>query len=433
MSRRSRTMTDDRVLPVRRALIAVADKAGLEELGRAPGRPRRRASSPRGPRRSVLAEAGVPVTPVADVTGFPEMLEGRVKTLHPAIHGGILADKRKPEHLDQLDEHDIEPFDLVVVNLYPFRETVASGADPDEVIEQIDIGGPALVRAAAKNFESVAVIVEPRPATASRPRRDRRERRDRAGPPGGGWPARRSSTWRRTTRPSPRGSGAAARPARGVAAAPDRLHALARATSLRYGENPHQRAALYAAEGSRRPVRRRRGPRRARRCRSTTGWTPRRRGPWSARSTARPAAVIVKHNNPCGVAVAPTLAEAYAPGLRGRHGLGVRRDRRVQRRRWTTDAAQAMRGVFTEVVIAPAYARGALAAFGERTEPARAAGAAAPTGGPRGPPDRRRRAGPGRRPRRGDAGRDAGGHVTRPAHRGPVARTSCSPGRWPRG
>src|SRR5439155_12435225 len=104
---------------------------------------------------------GVTVTPVSEVTGFPEMLEGRVKTLHPRIHAGILADKRKAEHLAQLSDQDIEAFDLVVVNLYPFRETVASGAAFDDVIEQIDIGGPALVRAAAKNFQSVAVVVDP--------------------------------------------------------------------------------------------------------------------------------------------------------------------------------------------------------------------------------------------------------------------------------
>ena len=108
-----------------------------------------------------IADAGIPVTPVEQVTGFPECLDGRVKTLHPAVHAGILADRRKPDHVAQLDELGIAPFDLVVVNLYPFTETVASGASPDECVEQIDIGGPAMVRAAAKNHPSVAVVVDP--------------------------------------------------------------------------------------------------------------------------------------------------------------------------------------------------------------------------------------------------------------------------------
>jgi len=106
-----------------------------------------------------LRDAGIPVTPVEEVTGSPEMLDGRVKTLHPRIHAGILADRRKPEHDAELAEHGIEPFELVVVNLYPFRETVASGAGPEDVIEKIDIGGPTMVRAAAKNFGSVGIVV----------------------------------------------------------------------------------------------------------------------------------------------------------------------------------------------------------------------------------------------------------------------------------
>ena len=149
------------VLPVRRALVAVADKAGVATFAARLARAGVEIVST-GNTANALADAGVPVTPVAEVTGFPEMLDGRVKTLHPRIHAGILADKRKPEHLTQLQEHGIEPFDLVVINLYPFRETVASGAPDPDVVEQIDIGGPAMVRAAAKNFESVAVIVDPR-------------------------------------------------------------------------------------------------------------------------------------------------------------------------------------------------------------------------------------------------------------------------------
>src|SRR2546426_3270662 len=148
------------VTPVRRALLAVYDKAGVVELARELASMGVALVSSGGTART-LRDAGIDVTPVEEVTGFPEMLDGRVKTLHPRIHAGLLADRRKQSHVDQLAEQGIEPFDLVVVNLYPFRETVASGAGFDEVIEKIDIGGPAMVRAAAKNFESVGVIVEP--------------------------------------------------------------------------------------------------------------------------------------------------------------------------------------------------------------------------------------------------------------------------------
>jgi len=147
-------------IPIRRALLGVYDKTGIEDLARALAAAGVELVSTGATARRI-AEAGVPVTPVEKVTGFPECLDGRVKTLHPAVHAGILADRRKPEHVAQLDDLGIAPFDLVVVNLYPFRETVASGATPDECVEQIDIGGPAMVRAAAKNHPSVAVVVDP--------------------------------------------------------------------------------------------------------------------------------------------------------------------------------------------------------------------------------------------------------------------------------
>src|SRR5437868_3830927 len=153
-------MGEPDLVKVRRALVAVANKSGVVAFGRALVERGVELVSTGNTART-LDDAGVPVTAVAEVTGFPELLDGRVKTLHPRIHAGILADRRKPEHVRQLEEHGIRPFDLVVVNLYPFRETVASGASPDEIVEQIDIGGPALVRAAAKNFESVGVVVSP--------------------------------------------------------------------------------------------------------------------------------------------------------------------------------------------------------------------------------------------------------------------------------
>ncbi len=156
------------VRPVRRALLAVYDKDGVVELARGLVELGVAIVSSGGT-AATLRDAGVPVTPVEEVTGFPEMLDGRVKTLHPKIHAGILADRRKPDHEAQLAEQGIEPIDLVVVNLYPFRETVASGAGEDDVIEKIDIGGPAMVRAAAKNFASVGVVVSPS-RYAGRPR-----------------------------------------------------------------------------------------------------------------------------------------------------------------------------------------------------------------------------------------------------------------------
>jgi phosphoribosylaminoimidazolecarboxamide formyltransferase / IMP cyclohydrolase len=146
--------------PIKRALVSVYDKTSLVELGQGLASAGVQIVST-GTTAAVLAEAGVPVIKVEELTGFPETLEGRVKTLHPKVHAGLLADTRKPEHLRQLDELGIEAFELVVCNLYPFRETAARGGAPDTVIEQIDIGGPSMVRAAAKNHPSVAVVVSP--------------------------------------------------------------------------------------------------------------------------------------------------------------------------------------------------------------------------------------------------------------------------------
>lgn len=145
---------------IRRALVSVYDKTGLEDLARGLHEAGVELVST-GSTAGRIAAAGVPVTKVEELTGFPECLDGRVKTLHPKVHAGILADLRLESHRQQLDELGVAPFDLVVVNLYPFRETVASGATPDECVEQIDIGGPSMVRAAAKNHPSVAVVTSP--------------------------------------------------------------------------------------------------------------------------------------------------------------------------------------------------------------------------------------------------------------------------------
>ena len=152
-------VSPDRV-PVRRALISVYDKTGLVPLARALADAGVEIVST-GSTAATIAAAGLAVTPVEEVTGFPECLEGRVKTLHPAVHAGILADRRKPDHLERIKDLGIAPIDLVVVNLYPFTDTVASGAPFDACVEQIDIGGPAMVRAAAKNHPTVAVVTDP--------------------------------------------------------------------------------------------------------------------------------------------------------------------------------------------------------------------------------------------------------------------------------
>ncbi|MEO1370213.1 MAG: bifunctional phosphoribosylaminoimidazolecarboxamide formyltransferase/IMP cyclohydrolase, partial [Acidobacteriota bacterium] len=148
------------MLPIQRALVSVYDKSGLLDFARALDQLGIEILSTGGTRRALL-EAGIPVTPVADVTEHPEILDGRVKTLHPRIHGGILADRRRARHLTELQEHRIQPIDLVICNLYPFQSTVASGASAAEIIDMIDVGGPTMIRAAAKNFSSVGVVVDP--------------------------------------------------------------------------------------------------------------------------------------------------------------------------------------------------------------------------------------------------------------------------------
>ena len=255
--------------PIRRALLGVYDKTGLEELAAGLAAAGVELVSTGATARRI-ADAGIPVTPVEQVTGFPECLDGRVKTLHPAVHAGILADRRKPEHVAQLDELGIEPFDLVVVNLYPFTETVASGACPDECVEQIDIGGPAMVRAAAKNHPSVAVVVDPaRYADVLAAVADGRVHPGRAAAAG-----RRGVRAHRGLRRRGRVlDGQRARARTTTAGFPAWVGASwERADVLRYGENPHQGAALYRrlrSPGSRTP-----SSCTARRCPTTTTSTP---------------------------------------------------------------------------------------------------------------------------------------------------------------
>ena len=343
---------------IRRALLAVYDKGGVVDLARALVELGVELVSSGGT-ASTLREAGLPVTPVEEVTGSPEMLDGRVKTLHPKIHAGILADRRKPSHVDQLQQQGIEPFDLVIVNLYPFRETVASGASPDEVIEKIDIGGPAMVRAAAKNFESVGVVVDPaRYAVIVAELREhggllRETRRALAAAAFAHTAAYDAAVadW------------FAAHTAEGDALPSYVGLAYERIGELRYGENPHQRAALYREAATAGPLY---GAKVLQgKEMSFNNWLDAYAAHELAGAMPPASAVIVKHNNPCGAATKGSLAESYRAafacdevsafgGIVAFHG------------EVDVDAAQAMADVFTEVVIAPSYTAAASAAFSDR-------------------------------------------------------------------
>ena len=344
------------VRPIRRALLAVYDKAGLVELAKELV-DQGVALVSSGGTAQALRDAGIAVTPVEEVTGFPEMLGGRVKTLHPKIHGGILADRRKPEHVEELQAQAIEPFDLVVVNLYPFRETVAGGAPADEVIEKIDIGGPTMVRAAAKNFESVGVVVSPARygGIVEELRREgglsRKTRRELA-----------AEAFAHTAAYDAAVAG-------WFGAREDALPsfvglALRKVDDLRYGENPHQRGALYQEVAGPGPLAGARVLLEGKEM-SFNNWLDVHAAHTLATALAKPAAVIVKHNNPCGVAVADSLAEAYERAFEcdtvSAFGGIVAFNQEAGE-----DAARAMAEVFTEVVVAPGFTDAALHAFGTR-------------------------------------------------------------------
>jgi phosphoribosylaminoimidazolecarboxamide formyltransferase/IMP cyclohydrolase len=343
--------------PIERAILAPYDKSGLVAFASALAERGVELVASGGTAR-VLTEAGLTVTPVEQVTGSPEMLDGRVKTLHPAIHGGLLADRRNPAHVRQLEELGIEAFDLLVAGLYPFRETVASGAEPDAVIEQIDIGGPAMMRAAAKNFESVAVVVDPARYG------DLLTEIDAAG------------GLSRDTRRSLAAAAFAHTAAYDAAvaswfaerAAGDDLPAFVglayeKLGDLRYGENPHQRGAIYREAAPPGPLS---GARVLQgKDMSFNNWLDAVAAYELAAAMPEGSVVIVKHNNPCGAAAKGSLAESYRAafacdevsafgGIVAFHG------------EVDVDAATAMAEVFTEVVIAPSYTPAASAAFGER-------------------------------------------------------------------
>ncbi|GAB3160593.1 bifunctional phosphoribosylaminoimidazolecarboxamide formyltransferase/IMP cyclohydrolase [Myceligenerans halotolerans] len=341
-------LADDSQRTVRRALLSVYDKTGLVELATAlHGEGVELVST--GSTAARIADAGLPVTPVEELTGFPECLEGRVKTLHPRVHAGILADTRKQDHLDQLADLDIAPFELVVVNLYPFAETVASGAEPDAVVEQIDIGGPSMVRAAAKNHPSAAVVVEPsryddvaaavaaggftfaqRKALAAAAFAHTADydvavaewfarKYVPAAEDADGWPAFAGRTWTLTT-------------------------------SLRYGENPHQSAALYGDGTDGLASAEQLGGKEM----SYNNYQDTDAAWRAAWDHDEPAVAIIKHANPCGIAVGSDVAEAHrrahATDPVSAFGGVIAVNRPV-----SVAMAEQVTEVFTEVIVAPGY------------------------------------------------------------------------------
>ncbi|WP_408589217.1 bifunctional phosphoribosylaminoimidazolecarboxamide formyltransferase/IMP cyclohydrolase [Novosphingobium sp.] len=346
---------------IKRALLSVSDKTGLVELGQALAARGVDLVSTGGTART-LREAGLPVRDISDVTGFPEMMDGRVKTLHPKVHGGLLAVRDNAEHAAALADHDIATIDLVVVNLYPFEATVARGAERDEVIENIDIGGPSMVRSAAKNHGFVTILTDPADYATLL--------------------AELESNNGATTQGFRRAMAAKAFAATAAydsaisqwfARVDQQQHfpevlagAHTRVTALRYGENPHQSAALYVA---RRPA--------------ETGLPQAEQVQGKELSYnnyndanaaleligefagAKPTVVIVKHANPCGVASADTLLEAWQAALAcdqvsafgGIVATNVPLD---------GPTASAICEIFTEVVVAPGADDAARTAFARK-------------------------------------------------------------------
>ena len=349
-------------IPIRRALLSVSDKSGIVELARALAEQGVELVSTGGTARAIR-DAGLAVRDISDLTGFPELMDGRVKTLHPVVHGGLLAVRDDAAHVASMAEHGIGAIDLVVVNLYPFEATVAKGAAREEIIENIDIGGPSMVRSAAKNHAFVAIVTDP----ADYP-----------------LVALGSTTLAERRRLAAKAYAATAAYDGAIAqwfafadqgeAFPETLPlTLKRGDTLRYGENPHQSAAFYTASG------------------------PHTRGIGQARQVQgkalsynnlndadaaldlvsefrdhAPTCVIVKHANPCGVATGASLEEAYAAAFAcdtvSAFGGIIALNRALD-----GATARAISGIFTEVVVAPDADEEALAIFARKEESASAA------------------------------------------------------------
>jgi phosphoribosylaminoimidazolecarboxamide formyltransferase / IMP cyclohydrolase len=338
---------------IKRALISVYDKSGLEELAQGLHAAGVEIVST-GSTAARIAGAGVPVTRVEKLTGFPECLDGRVKTLHPKVHAGLLADRRKDDHLRQLEDLHVEPFDLAIVNLYPFTATVASGAEPDECVEQIDIGGPTMVRAAAKNHAGVAVVVDPASydAVLAAVRaggftlEERRRLAARAFAHTASYDVAVASWFASAHAP-----GETTTQTRW----PDFLGATwERSAVLRYGENPHQPAALYTDSV---------GPSTSMLAgadqlhgkeMSYNNYVDSDAARRAACDFTEPCVAIIKHANPCGIAIGADLAEAHRKAHAcdpvSAFGGVIAANRPV-----TVELADQIAEIFTEVVVAPDF------------------------------------------------------------------------------
>ena len=343
-------------IPIRRALLSVWDKTGLPELARALHEAGAELVST-GNTATAIEAAGLPVTRVEDLTGFPECLDGRVKTLHPRVHAGLLADTLNPDHNQQLIDLGIEPFQLLVSTLYPFEQTVASGASLEECVEKIDIGGPAMVRAAAKNHARVAVITDPaayqEAAEAVRNGGFTLEQRQRLAAQAYACTARYDAavaSWF-ASEYAPDGTAR-------ETGWPDVVAGLwTRREVLRYGENPHQRAALYTRPGA--------APGLATaevlhgKAMSYNNYTDAAAAWRAAFDFAEPCVAIIKHANPCGIAVGADLAEAHRKANDcdpvSAYG-GVIAANGVVTRAMAAQVAE----IFTEVVVAPGFSGAAL-------------------------------------------------------------------------
>jgi phosphoribosylaminoimidazolecarboxamide formyltransferase/IMP cyclohydrolase len=333
--------------PIARALLSVSDKTGLLDLARALAAQGVELVSTGGTRKA-LADAGLAVKDVADVTGFPEMMDGRLKTLHPKVHGGLLAIRENPEHEAAMLAHDIRPIDLLVVNLYPFEATLAAGAAFEHCVENIDIGGPAMIRAAAKNHDDVAVIVdtsdyEPFLAELAANKgaatlATRRRLAQKAFARTAAYDAA-ISNWLASSL--------------GEATPPWRAFGGRLAEPMRYGENPHQSAGFYLSGEKRFGVATARQAQGKQLSYNNVNDTDAAYELVSEFDPARTAAVaIIKHANPCGVAEGATLEEAYRKALRcdpvSAFGGVVALNQRLD-----AAAAREIVKIFTEVIIAP--------------------------------------------------------------------------------
>ncbi|HEX5595074.1 MAG TPA: bifunctional phosphoribosylaminoimidazolecarboxamide formyltransferase/IMP cyclohydrolase [Micromonosporaceae bacterium] len=342
--------------PIKRALVSVYDKTGLTGLAQAlHGAGVEIVST--GSTAATIEAAGVPVTRVEALTGFPECLDGRVKTLHPKVHAGLLADLRRDSHVEQLVELGVQPFDLLIANLYPFAATVASGADIDECIEQIDIGGPAMVRAAAKNHASVAVVIDvsayPEVLAAldagGFTHAQRRMLAARAFADIAEYDVAVANWCATTLAPPAQEPGAGWPEFSGVAA---RL-----STVLRYGENPHQPAALYTDPGA--PAGLAQAEQLHGKEMSYNNYVDADAAWRAVHDFAEPAVAIIKHANPCGIAVGGDVAEAHRKAHAcdpvSAFGGVIAVNAPV-----SVELAEQVAEIFTEVVVAPAFDEGAV-------------------------------------------------------------------------